>query len=81
MTETKTEGEGVTKMHPVVEAVQVAWDAMSAEYEILEKRVLAALELPEDAPKVDVKNAIARLKRAALDTRDAMKQMGKITAE
>jgi hypothetical protein len=46
------------------------------EWEIFETRYGAVLNLKEDATKADVKRAIARVKRAAMDVRDALKELG-----
>lgn len=51
-------------------------DMLYREWGIFETRYGAVLNLKEDASKADVKRAVARVKRAAMDVRDALKELG-----
>jgi hypothetical protein len=51
-------------------------DTLYREWGIFESRYGAVLNLKKDASKVEVKRAIARVKRASMDVRDALKDMG-----
>jgi len=51
-------------------------DALYREWEIFESRYGAVLNLKEDASKIEVKRALSRVKRAAMDARDALKELG-----
>jgi hypothetical protein len=50
------------------------------EWGIFEARYGAVLNLKEDASKADVKRAVARVKRAAMDVRDVLKELGQFKA-
>lgn len=54
-------------------------DNLYREWEIFESRYGAVLNLKEDASKADVKRAVARVKRAGMDVRDALKELGRFT--
>lgn len=54
-------------------------ESLYREWNIFESRYGAVLNLKEDASKVEVKRALARVKRAAMDVRDALKDLGKFT--
>lgn len=52
-------------------------DDLYREWGIFESRYGAMLNLKEDASKAEVKRAIARVKRASMDVRDALKELGR----
>jgi hypothetical protein len=64
-------------LHPVAREFESATkDTLHREWKIFESRYRAVLNLKEDAPKTEVKKAVARVKRASLDVRDALKELG-----
>ncbi len=56
-------------------------DALYQEWSIFESRYGAMLNLKEDASKADVRRTLARVKRAAMDVRDALKELGRFSIE
>lgn len=54
-------------------------DTLYREWEIFESRYGAMLNLKENASKADVKRALARVKRASMDVRDALKELGRFS--
>lgn len=56
-------------------------NTVQQEWTIFETRLAAVCNLTEDASKVEVKRAISRVKRASMDVRDALKELGRFTIE
>jgi len=74
------EREATPERHPASRLLALETRAMLyQEWGIFEMRYREAINLPEDATKTDVKRALSRVKRAAMDVRDALKKLGQFT--
>lgn len=51
-------------------------DVLHQEWGIFESRYNAVLSLRNDAPKMEAKRAVIKVKRAAMDLRDTLKELG-----
>lgn len=65
--------------HPVTTEINDVLNEVKREWEIFGTRMEALYSLTPESPKVEVKTAISKVKRASMDVRDALKKVGKIS--
>jgi len=54
-------------------------EAVYNEFDIFNTRYAAMINLKEDASAAEVKRTLSRVKRSAMDVRDALKELGRFT--
>lgn len=65
--------------HPVTTEINDILNEVKREWEILGTRMEALYALTPGSPKVEIKTAVSKVKRASMDVRDALKKVGKIS--
>jgi hypothetical protein len=65
--------------HPVTTEANDVLNEVKREWGILETRMEALYALTPESPKVEIKTALSKVKRASMDVRDALKKVGKIS--
>ena len=65
--------------HPITTAANDVLNELKREWDIFETRMKALYALTPESPKVEIKTALSKVKRASMDVRDALKKVGKIS--
>lgn len=65
--------------HPVTTGANDTLNEVKREWGIFETRMDSLYTLTPESPKVEIKTALSKVKRASMDVRDALKKVGKIS--